>query len=415
MCIKRKEHINKPEMVDRLYLHHKGFAEIENLEKFTQLTDLFLEGNELTTIDKLNAQTHLQVLQLQKNKLQRIENLDGCLALKYLDVSENLISKIDDLSKIQNLESLIVRRNLLDKPDSIRNIIYMKRLRELDLSKNKINCSIEAILEILSKCKSLKILTLKGNPIAKSTKHYRKLVVSRCQKLTHLDGSPICKEERLRCNSWGKVVMNGGSYDEADKADREKLNKIRSDICASNNAQKRAKDGHHGSDDGSLTSNNSKTIGGSAIEAMKRTFGLVDSRAPSSNIAWSSQRNLDLSLRKELEEARGIVESQRKEITHLKEQIEEKQSKLETEQMMSSSSCTDDSEKETSYSLKQNQKLAQKAARHVPQMPSATEIATEQSNRQNSNSHSSSMAAIGVQDVDPFSILPPIPPPRNTT
>ena len=72
LCIKRKE-LDTPEL-DRLYLHHKGFSEMRNLEKYTQLAELFLEGNDLTMIEKgkLNAQKKLKSLHLQKNKIGEI-------------------------------------------------------------------------------------------------------------------------------------------------------------------------------------------------------------------------------------------------------------------------------------------------------------------------------------------------------
>ena len=69
LCIKRKELYDNPELNERLYLNHKGFTEIRNLEKYTQLVALFLDSNALTKIDKLDAQTCLQILHLQNNKI----------------------------------------------------------------------------------------------------------------------------------------------------------------------------------------------------------------------------------------------------------------------------------------------------------------------------------------------------------
>jgi len=69
LCLKRQELYDSPELNERLYLHHKKFMEIRNLEKFTQVKYLYLESNCLTKIDKLNAQKYLQSLHLQDNKL----------------------------------------------------------------------------------------------------------------------------------------------------------------------------------------------------------------------------------------------------------------------------------------------------------------------------------------------------------
>ncbi|KAL7532794.1 hypothetical protein ACHAXR_004854 [Thalassiosira sp. AJA248-18] len=430
LCIKRKDF--DPVEIKRLYLHHKGFMEIRNLSSFTHVTHLFLEGNALTTINKLNAQKRLQSLYLQKNKLERIENLDCCLELKYLDVSNNLISMIDDLSRVLSLESLIVSQNLLSKPDSIQNVVYMKNLRELDLSKNKINCTPESILEILSKCKSLRILSLKGNPIAK-TKHYRKLVISRCRKLTHLDGNPICKEERRRCNTWGKVVMNGGSYDEADEAGRQELEQIKFEKSEAN-ALRRSLHGL-GSDDGSTGSNKSKSISASVIENLKRTFGLIESdRAPSSYIDLNSKRLSKAELFSELEKVRSIVQSQRSEIIQLKEELGQKPSEEGVEETLlmlnsildAGHTITDDSERDTPYSHAQNEQLAKKASLKELQQLSAdvqrsnvqqvTTVADVKGNSFGVNAqkpNNRSLMCAGLEDFDTFSIMPPAPPPRH--
>jgi len=448
LCIKRKDLCDNPELNERVYLHNKGFVEIRNLEKYTQLRDLFIEGNELTKIENLDAQKRLRHLNLQKNKLERIENLDCCPELKYLDVSSNNISKIDDLSRIGRLESLVMKKNKLSKPDSIRNVVHIKRLRELDLSNNKINCSLEGILEILSQCKSLKILSLKGNPISK-IKNYRKLVISRCLKLTQLDGNPICKEERRRCTSWGKVIMNGGSFDEADAANRQELNKIRSEQSQAN-AQQRSL--HHGRDD---ISTSSKTIGSSVLESIKKAFGFIDSsRHASSNISWSSHRYLDhthshdldivhdkrLSMKKELEQVRYIVESQRLEIHHLKEQLGEQQLREEVGVKGSVVSPNhdagriEDSERDMSYSFIKNQEMAEMAKLGLmaglsqSQPANQAEICTDvdffatngsksslPATQKQYNRSSTLVSMPGVQEFDPFSIFPPVPPPRNAS
>ena len=357
------------------------------------------------------------------------------MELKYLDISSNGITKIENLSSLQYLETLIIKQNQLSKPDSIRDVIHMKRLRELDMSSNKINCSPEGILEILSQCKALRILSLKGNAIAKSNKHYRKMVVSRCKKLTKLDGVDICKEERRRCNSWGTVVKDGGSFDEADEASRQELNNIMSEKSVAN-IQRRSAHGVavHGSDDGST---NSMNIGSTVIEGIKKAFGLVDtSRQPSSNISWSgtSRRNIDLSydggggddaLKQELDYLSGIVESQRQEISHLKEQLGKKQSQ-QTKEVTGKSSIQDilstESEFETSYSQARNEELAEKASlgvisdmqQSIQGFFVGTSSLQQQQQQQQQQSHrSSSMVATG--EYDPFSIMPPVPPSRHTS
>jgi len=112
-------------------------------------------------------------------------------------------------------------------PDFITNITSIPKLRELDLSLNKINCNAECILKILASCSNLRVLNLQGNPFIKKMPHYRSMIISHCKRLKQLDGRRICSEERRRCNAWGSVILNGGTFDQANEADKQELLKIR--------------------------------------------------------------------------------------------------------------------------------------------------------------------------------------------
>jgi hypothetical protein len=367
------------------------------------------------------------------------------LELKYLNVSSNNISKIDDISILHGLESLILKENYLSKPDSIRNVIYLKSLLELDLSMNKINCNLEGIIEVLSKCKSLKILSLKGNPVVK-TKHYRKLVISKCLRLTRLDGNKICKEERCRCTAWGKVVDSGGSFDEADEADRQELTNLRIRKSQANTVR-RSLQRHNlqkadGSDDGGHSSKGS--IGSTVMEGVKKAFGMGDSvRSSALSTIFSSRRDPDhlledeqqekrLSLNAELKRVRGIVESQENEIFALREElkrvqgIEESQENDISEQMkglensIHATRSVGDSEQGSSYHFTKYETMTQKMAleelmaemqqlNNLPTSinPPSSSVAQKPNNR----------STTGLQNFDPFSIFPPAPPvpPRRHT
>lgn len=68
LCIKRHDS-DSAHSIERMYLHHKGFTDIGNLEEFTQVRCLFLEANELTKIENLNELKNLEILHIQKNKI----------------------------------------------------------------------------------------------------------------------------------------------------------------------------------------------------------------------------------------------------------------------------------------------------------------------------------------------------------
>lgn len=70
--------MDNPLLLQRLYLHHKGFNRIQNLDGFTQLKVLFLESNTLTTIENLDSLKQLEELHLEKNNIGK---LSACLYL----------------------------------------------------------------------------------------------------------------------------------------------------------------------------------------------------------------------------------------------------------------------------------------------------------------------------------------------
>ena len=69
LCIKREEFMDNPLLLQRLYLHHKGFNRIQNLDRFKELRVLFLESNSLTMIENLDNLKQLEELHLEKNKI----------------------------------------------------------------------------------------------------------------------------------------------------------------------------------------------------------------------------------------------------------------------------------------------------------------------------------------------------------
>lgn len=56
-----------------------------------------------------------------------------------------------------------------------------------------------------------------------------------------LDGNEVCTEERRRCNAWGAVISKGGTFNDAQEADRRELIKILSEQSAKNAEERQLK------------------------------------------------------------------------------------------------------------------------------------------------------------------------------
>lgn len=122
-------------------------------------------------IDNLQCYTGLKELYLANNCITKIENL-ACLAnLTKLDLSFNLIADVDEkdqpfnpfegLECLNNLEELSLFKNRITRLENFPNL---PKLRYLSLGRNKISELNE--IPHLYKLKSLRILTIVGNPIA---------------------------------------------------------------------------------------------------------------------------------------------------------------------------------------------------------------------------------------------------------
>ncbi|KAL3796889.1 hypothetical protein HJC23_008842 [Cyclotella cryptica] len=239
-CIKRKELIQNPLMNEKLYLSNQGFTEISNLERYKEVKFLFVGRNAISKMANLESLQQLRELHLENNKIVEIGNLTCCPYLAFLDLSRNAISQIIDLSSNENLVTINLIHNNLSTAKSIMNVVSISKLSELDLSSNKLDGEYASFLHILSKCQNLKKLSLRDNPIIKRIPYSHKMIVSSCAGLTSFDGKLICSEERRRCNAWGAIIVNGGTFRSAHEADRQELIKIRS-MQSENNARKRCR------------------------------------------------------------------------------------------------------------------------------------------------------------------------------
>lgn len=61
MCKEQRLYIT-PELNDKLYLHYKGFMQLENLDEYTGLKALWMEGNAIKKLENLEKLVNLRCL-----------------------------------------------------------------------------------------------------------------------------------------------------------------------------------------------------------------------------------------------------------------------------------------------------------------------------------------------------------------
>jgi len=186
----------------QLYLHFKGFTELENLEEYTGLKALFLEGNAIETIENLPELPSLACLYLQQNCVDCLEGLANVPELKTLNVCNNRLSDFDGLEVAKNLSTLQAAHNCLETVEGLASLAQLDQLTTLDLSHNKIDCEPEQLLEALKAVPNLAVVYLMGNPVVSKVSHYRKTLICALPKLSYLDDRPVFEPERRCAEAW---------------------------------------------------------------------------------------------------------------------------------------------------------------------------------------------------------------------
>ncbi|OWA54466.1 Dynein assembly factor 1, axonemal [Hypsibius exemplaris] len=189
-----------PALNDILYLNHRGFMRIENLDAYTGLRCIFLGSNGIQRIENFNHLTDLRSLFLQDNLISRLENLEGLHRLVNLNLSNNRILKIENLDSLPKLYSLELAHNLLATADDIDHLRRCSAIEILDLSHNRLDDP--RIVDVLAAMPSLGVLNLTGNPVASRIPNYRKTLICRLKSLNHLDQNPVSPRDRACAEAW---------------------------------------------------------------------------------------------------------------------------------------------------------------------------------------------------------------------
>lgn len=219
-CIKNKLY-TVPELNETLYLHYNGYQRIGSLEPYTNLTSLWLNNNLISTIEGLSTLKNLICLYLNDNGIEKIEGLDELVNLETLCLSNNFISKIENLSNLKKLHTLEIDHNNIKSAENIKGVLEAPSLVNLNLSRNKLET--EDFLPIVSQLKSLSVLKMMGNPVARIMSQYRRKILYQMPQLTYLDENPV-NELEIRCS---KAFMEGGR--EAEIKEREKYRQEKED------------------------------------------------------------------------------------------------------------------------------------------------------------------------------------------
>jgi dynein assembly factor 1 len=214
---------NTFELNEKLYLHYKGFRCIENLERFPDLKCIYLEGNGFTKIEGLGGNPGLRSLYIQENLFEKIENLDHLKDLHYLNLNDNYIKTIENLSGM-SLETLQIKKNRvgMNGISDLMGLLEIPTLSVLDISENNID-DPAIIDDVLVHMPNLRVLYLKGNPVCKQIRNYKKSIIAKMPELRYLDDSPVFPEDRR----YAEAFKDGGM--DAEREERKKVKKEKDD------------------------------------------------------------------------------------------------------------------------------------------------------------------------------------------
>ena len=115
--------------------------------------------------------------------------------------------------------------NQLASGTDIEELAELTSIQTIDLQYNLI--VDVGIVDVLSSLKDLRVLYLVGNPVVKSIKNYRRILISRCKNLKYLDDRPVFDDERRRVEVWMAAYIIDNNTDTANQAERNELLIIR--------------------------------------------------------------------------------------------------------------------------------------------------------------------------------------------
>ena len=213
---KKNGFFTTPELNEQLHLHFHGFYRIENLEEYVACRVLWLESNAIDEIENLEKLPELRCLYLQHNNLR---GLGSCSMpnLDALNVSHNKVASLAGLEHFAGLSKLLAAGNHIADAE-VAHLLRCPKLDTVDLSNNELT-DFDGLLTVLQQLKALASLALSGNELTRTTKMYRRRLISALPGLKKLDDTPVFDDERRCAVAWAA----GGPA--AERAAREEIRK----------------------------------------------------------------------------------------------------------------------------------------------------------------------------------------------
>ena len=178
-----------------LFLQQNVIERVEGLESLQNLVTLNLSENRITHLECLSALPSLQTLNVSKNLLASaaaVEHLSSCASLVILDISDNQLSGSAEANHpgVENVDG--VRSTGCNAQLGTIHSVAVSPIRE----------PVGDVVRVLQSIPKLSTLYLKGNPLVKETRHYRKVMLSLMPRLGYLDDRPVFPLERVATDAW---------------------------------------------------------------------------------------------------------------------------------------------------------------------------------------------------------------------
>lgn len=146
-----------------LLLNDNEIVAIENLEQCVNLRRLYLQNNCISEIAGLENLKKLECLNLANNRISELQGLESCDSLNTLDLGNQRIEKTLTVSSVPpNLKELNMPNC---RAVDLTPIAAIKKLEVLNVQDNLLD-QFGHISKVLESCKRLRVLKVKGNPLA---------------------------------------------------------------------------------------------------------------------------------------------------------------------------------------------------------------------------------------------------------